>query len=45
MFCVVDPQHRLRDGPLKSDNTFVMILVIEGSSWVLESRSEGFQNA
>lgn len=44
MFCVVDPQHHLRDGHLKSDDTFVM-LVIEGSSWVLEDRSERFQNA
>ena len=45
MFCVVDPQHRLRDDPRKSDDNFVMMLVIEGSSWVLENRSEGFQKA
>lgn len=44
MFCVVEPKHHLRDSPLKSDDTFVM-LVIEWSSWVLEDRSERFQNA
>lgn len=32
---VVDPQHHLRDGPLKADYFFVIMLVVEASPRVL----------